>query len=243
MPVRVIRCISLPVSHGLNSCTHAQTLSYWLYYKTGGVFLFLWEQRDGKPLKLYPSPLVLYQTFLSPLFLCFLILLNLSHSLCMPSCLKHHFSASLISLSLCTSFLFYPFPPLLCHLPLVSLCALSISSTLTSSHSSLIYPSLSSAVPSLHFPQFNLYFLFFILLYMLVPVASMHVICPFIPLSCFFLLSGLSLCGFLSVCSLTQTHLMPKWLNLIETPAYNWRLTESHFNQRDKHAFAIQGKL
>lgn len=154
--VRVMRCINMPVSHGLNSCTHASSLTV---LQDWGVLLYLWEQRGGKSLKLHPSQLVLYQAFLSLLFIYFLILLKslslpLSHFL---HAFKHPFSVSLICLSLCTSLLFYP--PLLCHLPLDSLSVLLISPSLTSSHSSLIHPSLF-CLPHTAFPAFPTSFFF-----------------------------------------------------------------------------------
>lgn len=150
MLVWVMRCIDTPVSHGLNSCTHAETLSYRLFYNETGVgfFLYLWELRDGKPLKLYPIPLVLYQAFLS-------LVSHPIKSLSPTACVYvSNISVALISLSLCTSLLFYPFP----LFSVICLAVLSISSSLTSSHSSLIYP-VPSACPTLHFPHFNLLFL------------------------------------------------------------------------------------
>lgn len=99
--------------------------------------------------------------FSLPLLLYFLILLNLSLSLSACLHVSNITSVSLISLSLCTSLLFHPFPLLsVIRLP-------SLSRSLTSSHSSLIYrsvfcmplTSLTAFQPP--FPSFHFFFFYF----------------------------------------------------------------------------------
>lgn len=138
---------------------------------------------------------------------------------------------SLISLSLCTTPLL-SLPPI-CHCPYLSLCSLN-----------LFLPHIIPLFINLPLSVLPPFFLFYSLL--LVPVTS---ILRLVLLACFLLQVFFDLflylsiwCKWIPVCSLIQAHLIPKWLNL-RPLACNWRLTESHFNQKVKNVSAIQGKL
>ena len=143
--------------------------------------------------------------FSLPLFLYFLILLNLSlrRSACLH--VSNITSVFLISLSLCTSLLFHPFP-------LLSVTRLSfLSRSLISSHSSLIYrsvfcmslTSLTAFPPP--FPSIHFFFFYF--------THYCRILLKCVPTTCFF-----SLRVFLMYLSLftrdpstltRQTHLTP----------------------------------
>lgn len=114
----------------------ARTAVHMHRHSETGALLHLWEKKRRKVPPMISESISFYiRLFSLPLFLYFLILLNLSlrRSACLH--VSNITSVSLISLSLCTSLLFHPFP-------LLSVTRLSfLSRSLISSHSSLIYRS------------------------------------------------------------------------------------------------------